>query len=164
MTQSTQREARKKVTFERTYDADIEDVWDLWTTTEGIESWWGPEGFRVKVHALDLRPGGEFSYAMIATGPQQIAFMKQAGMPLSTDTKVTFTEVVKHQRLGFSHLVDFVPGVAKYTADTLVELKASGGQVKMVVTLDAMHDAQWTQRAVMGMEQQLGKLDQVLAS
>ena len=31
-----------KIRIERTYNASIEDVWELWTTKEGIESWWGP--------------------------------------------------------------------------------------------------------------------------
>jgi uncharacterized protein YndB with AHSA1/START domain len=28
---------RQRVRLERTYRADIQDVWDLWTTKEGIE-------------------------------------------------------------------------------------------------------------------------------
>ena len=38
----------------------------LRTTKDGIESWWGPGGFTVKVRKLDLRSGGELHYAMIA--------------------------------------------------------------------------------------------------
>ena len=50
---------RKRFTFERTFEAPVEDVWELWTTRAGVESWGGPEGFRVKVHAIDPRPVGE---------------------------------------------------------------------------------------------------------
>jgi uncharacterized protein YndB with AHSA1/START domain len=46
------------ITIERTYTADIADMWALWTTKEGFESWWGPEGFRVDVHELDARASG----------------------------------------------------------------------------------------------------------
>ena len=77
-------QARRKVTLERTFQADLEDVWKMWTTRHGIESWWGPEGFRVKVHSLDLRPGGELTYAMTATAPEQIEFLRKSGMPLTT--------------------------------------------------------------------------------
>ena len=38
-----------KVVIERTYRAQAEELWDLWTTKTGFESWWGPEGFRVEV-------------------------------------------------------------------------------------------------------------------
>ena len=72
---------RRRVTLERSFRAPLTDVWELWTTKDGIESWWGPEGFRVEVHAIDLRPGGKLRYDMIAVAPEQIAFLKQAGMP-----------------------------------------------------------------------------------
>src|SRR3990170_603590 len=45
----------KQVRLERTYDASIEDVWELWTTKEGIEWWGGPGGFAVPVRKLDLQ-------------------------------------------------------------------------------------------------------------
>jgi uncharacterized protein YndB with AHSA1/START domain len=32
-------EPRRQITLERIYRADGQDVWDLWTTKEGIESW-----------------------------------------------------------------------------------------------------------------------------
>jgi uncharacterized protein YndB with AHSA1/START domain len=56
----------RRITLERVYRADVQDVWDLWTTKDGIESWWGPGGFAVTVRKLDLRPGGELLYAMTA--------------------------------------------------------------------------------------------------
>ena len=40
---------RKRITFERFYRANVQDVWDLWTTKSGIEPWWGPGGFAVTV-------------------------------------------------------------------------------------------------------------------
>jgi hypothetical protein len=68
-----------KVVIERTYRAQIEDVWDLWTTKAGFESWWGPQGFRVEVQTLDARVGGTLHYVMIADSPEMIAAMKQMG-------------------------------------------------------------------------------------
>lgn len=154
---------RRTLTLERTYDADLEDVWDLWTTAEGLESWWGPDGFRIEVRSLDLRPGGQLLYAMIADGPQQVAFMKNAGMPLVQECLITYREIVPRTRLAYVHLTDFVPGVAPYDVGTVVELVEASDGVRMRVTLDAMHDVEWTRRAAMGWEMQLGKLAQVLA-
>jgi len=45
---------KTRIVIQRSYVAALEDVWDLWTTKSGIESWWGPEGFRVEVRKLDL--------------------------------------------------------------------------------------------------------------
>jgi len=149
---------KKRITLERVYRADIQDVWDLWTTKDGIESWWGPGGFAVTVRTLDLRPGGELLYAMTAIDPPQVAFMKQAGMPLTHEARITFTEIVPPRRLAYVHLADFIPGVEPYDVATLVELVASGGEVRMTLTFDAMHDDEWTTRATTGWEEEIGKL------
>jgi uncharacterized protein YndB with AHSA1/START domain len=152
----------RKVTLERTFTASIEEVWDLWTTKEGLESWWGPDGFAVKVLRLDLRPGGELLYTMTAVGSDQIEFMKKAGMPLTSETHVRFTEVVPPQRLAYTTLADFIPGVEPYDAATAVELHRDADTVKLVLVIDAMHDEYWTKMAVMGWESELDKLARVL--
>ena len=107
------------IIMERTYDATVEDVWELWTTKDGIESWWGPEGFSVAVRAIDLRPGGELRYAMTATDPTQVEFMKSAGMPLTHEVLMAYGEIEPLRRFVMENLVDFVPGVEPYwvTAD-----------------------------------------------
>jgi uncharacterized protein YndB with AHSA1/START domain len=156
--------ARAQFSLERTYAASLEEVWALWTTKDGIESWWGPEGFDVTVRAIDLRPGGELVYVMTAVRAEEIAFMKQAGMPLATEAKVTYTEVQPRTRLGYKTLTDFVPGVEPYDVATLVELQATGEGVKMILTFDAMHDDQWTEQARAGHESQLRKLDALLGA
>ena len=75
--------ARRRITMERRFEATLEEVWELWTTREGIESWWGPEGFSVTVKHLELREGGHLDYDMVATDEGTIAFMKANGMPVS---------------------------------------------------------------------------------
>jgi uncharacterized protein YndB with AHSA1/START domain len=154
----------QQVRLERTYDASIEDVWELWTTKEGIESWWGPEGFAVTVLVLDLQPGGELHYAMTAVGAQQIEYMKKAGMPVTTNARITFKEVTAPRRLVYTHLTDFIPGVAPYDVATVLELEPASNGARLVLTLDAMHSEEWTQRAVMGWESELSKLAGALAS
>lgn len=153
---------RKTITIERTYRASIEEVWELWTTKEGIESWWGPEGFAVRVQRIDLRAGGELRYAMTAVAPEQVEFMKKAGMPLTTEAQIGYTEVVVHRRLAYKQLADFIPGIDPYSVETILELRAQGQQVHMVLTLEAMHDEQWTQMARMGRESELRKLEKLL--
>jgi uncharacterized protein YndB with AHSA1/START domain len=156
--------ARARFSIERSYAAPVERVWALWTTRRGIESWWGPEGFEVKVTSLELRPGGELSYAMTAVAPEQVAFMKQAGMPLTTQARVTYTEVMPGKRLAYKTVADFVPGVEAYEVGTLVEFQATAAGVKLVITVDAMHDEVWTARARAGNESQLRKLDTLLGT
>jgi uncharacterized protein YndB with AHSA1/START domain len=156
---------RRTVTIERMFKgATPEEVWELWTTAEGIESWWGPDGFNVKVRKLELRPGGALLYAMIAVGPDQVAYMKKAGMPVSQECTAYFTEVTPPRRLAFTCVVDFVPGVEPYETGTFVELHGHGDETHLTLTLEVMHDEQWTQMAVAGWESELGKLAKAIAA
>jgi uncharacterized protein YndB with AHSA1/START domain len=154
----------ERITLERTFDASLEDVWELWTTKDGIESWWGPDGFAVEVRSLDLSPGGELVYAMTATEPAQIAFMRNAGMPLTTETRIRYTEIEPPRHLVYENLVDFVDSVEPYEVGTVLELEPVAGGVHLTLHLDRMHDEVWTERAVMGWESELGKLERLLAA
>jgi uncharacterized protein YndB with AHSA1/START domain len=154
----------EKIVMERTYRATLEEMWALWTTKDGIESWWGPEGFSVTVHHLDLRVGGTLTYTMTATGPEQVAFMQGAGMPLATRSTITYTEVAPGQRLGYEMTADFIPGVRPYPVATTVSFDAEPEGVRMTLAFDAMHDEEWTQRSVMGHEGELGRLERVLSA
>ena len=150
--------ARGKVSIERTFNAAVEDVWELWTTKEGIESWWGPPGFAVKVRKLDFRRGGELLYAMTATAPEQIELIKKAGMPLTTESRAVYTDVLLLKLLAFTQLADFIPNVKPYEVATTVEFETSPQGVRLVMLLDAMHDEYWTRMATMGWESELDKL------
>ena len=156
--------AKSQFSIHRSYAASIEEAWALWTTKSGIESWWGPEGFDVTVTSLDLRPGGALVYLMTAVAPEQVAFMQRAGMPLTTECKVTYTEVSPQSRLAYKTLADFVPGVAPYDVNTVVKFEGAPGGVKITLLFDAMHDDIWTERARAGHESQMRKLDALFAA
>jgi hypothetical protein len=85
-------------------------------------------------------------------------------MPISTECRVTYTEVSAPGRLAYKTLTDFVPDVTPYEVDTVVELQATADGVKLTVTFDAMHDDLWTERARAGHESQMRKLDGLLAA
>ena len=162
---TTTKSKRATTTLERTYEATLDEVWPLWTTKEGIESWWGPEGFAVTVQELELRPGGKLLYTMTAVAEPQVAFMKRANMPLATHARITILSVEAPQRLVYDHHADFIPGVEPYATETIVELEARPeGQVHMRLTLEAMHDATWTERATMGWKSEIEKLVAALAA
>lgn len=148
-----------KIVVERTYRAKIEDVWDLWATKEGFESWWGPQGFRSEVVTLDARVGGALTYDMIADTPEMIAAMKAMGQPASHATRSSFVEVKRHERLVLRNVIDFLPGVEPYESDVAVDFYPKGDTVRMVVTLDGMHSDEFTRMQEEGFTSQLTKLD-----
>ena len=162
---STEDKARtgSKTVIERTYRAQLEEVWSLWTTKQGFESWWGPQGFRVEVHALEARVGGALQYDMIADSAEMIAAMKQMGMPVSHAVRSRFSELKPRERLVLTNFIDFLPGVKPYENDIAVDFATVGDRVRMVVTLQAMHSDEFTSQQEQGFGSQLTKLDKRFA-
>ena len=154
---------RPAITIERTYEAAVEDLWELWTTKEGFESWWGPEGFRVEVHRIDPRVGGELAYDMIACSAETIAAMQEAGRPSSHRTRGVFAELAPHRRLALMHVIDFLPEVAPYEHHITVDFLPEGEAVRMVVAIGPHADEHWTRQSVAGFESQLTKIPAALA-
>jgi uncharacterized protein YndB with AHSA1/START domain len=154
---------KKQFTIDRTLKAPVEKVWKMWTTKEGLEKWWGPEGFESVVRILDVRVGGRFEIVMTAVVPEIVEHLKSSGMGPSSVAKGDYTDVEANRRLAYANAIDFIPGVAPYTSTTTVELSPSpGGGTRLVVVNDAMHDDQWTEMARMGWEQQIGKLEKAV--
>ena len=151
--------AKPKIVIERTYQAKLDEVWDLWTTKEGFESWWGPEGFRVEVHTIDARLGGTLHYDMIADAPEMVAAMKQMGRPVSHPSRGVFSELQPRERLVLKHMIDFLPGVTPYENTIVVQFFSSGTSVRMVVTLEPMHSDEMSKMQSQGFTSQLKKLD-----
>ena len=154
--------ARDTITLERFLNAGIDEVWELWTTPSGVEAWWGPDGFEVKVRAMDLRPGGEMTYVMTATAPDQVDFMRKAGMPIATEARLTFVDVDPPRRLAYNHMADFIPGVPPYLVATQVDLEPTDQGARLLLKIQAMHDREWTGRMVQGWENELDKLARLL--
>lgn len=153
------RESQTPIVIERTYKATVRELWDLWATKEGFESWWGPEGFRVEVHKLEPRIGGTLHYDMIADSPEMIAAMLDAGRPASHPTRSRFSQWAPHTRLAITSVIDFLPGIETYESAIEVDFIDQGAMARMVVTLEPLHDPQFSQMQGMGMTCQLTKLD-----
>jgi uncharacterized protein YndB with AHSA1/START domain len=150
MTQQKAPAGIAPIQFERRYDnAAIEELWDLWTTKEGFESWWGPQGFRVAVQKLDAR----------------VAYMKRAGMSVSHGTSGRFTQITRLRSLEIVHAIDFIPGVQPYENRVRAEFfPEKGGGARMLVTVEPHPDPGWTRSATLGMESQLTKVANALAA
>jgi uncharacterized protein YndB with AHSA1/START domain len=156
--------AMTTTTLARTYPATAARIWELWTTPAGIEAWWAPDGFTTAVRTLDLRPGGDLVYAMTATGAEQIEFMTNNGMPLSTESRKTFTELEEPTRLAYTSLVDFVPGVEPYEHLTTVDLAENDGSTTITMTVEPLHDDVWTERLLAGRAMELDHLEALLGA
>ena len=62
---NTNNANNRTVTIKRSFDAPIKLVWEAWTQSEHLASWWGPKGMETKVIEHDFRVGGQWKYAMM---------------------------------------------------------------------------------------------------
>lgn len=148
------------IIVQRTYRADVTELWSLWTTKEGFESWWGPEQFRVHVHRIEAWTGGAIHYDMIADTAETVAAMARMGAPTVQPCRGVFSLVEPLRYLVLTQAIDFLPGVPRYDSRIEVEFRPLGdGTVRMTVTLGRMHDAATTAMQQEGFASQLGKLD-----
>ena len=148
--------------IERTYDAPAELIWELLTTTAGLDEWFAPDGFETRVSELELRPGGQLRYTMTATAPEQVAFMQDTGNPLSVELRKTFTEVAPLARLAYLSLIDFIPGHEPYEHLTTIDIEPAGDRTTVVMTVDPLHDETWTQGYRTHRGNELGNLEAVI--
>jgi len=61
-TRSTVDRATHTITFERSFPASREQVFDAWTKPEHVTQWWDPTGTPLVECTIDLRPGGAFKF------------------------------------------------------------------------------------------------------
>lgn len=57
--------SNRKITVTRHFDADVETVWEFWTTPELLDTWWAPKPWKAETKSLDFKPGGKWIYAMV---------------------------------------------------------------------------------------------------
>lgn len=147
---STQKAStgRASTVIERSYRTRVEELWRLWTTKEGFESWWGSEGSRVEVHTIEAREGGTLHYDMIAVAPAQIAEMNHLGMAASNSVRARFQEFRPYQRLVLTHTIDLVPGMKPYEQTIAVDFFPDGDTVRMVTTIELMHNEEFTRTSI----------------
>jgi uncharacterized protein YndB with AHSA1/START domain len=84
------------LSFERTYAAPIDAVWDAVTRPDAVRQWWGPEKTVVTDCEIDVRTGGRIFIVMQAGE----AMGKYAGTRWPMEG--TFTEVEPPNRLVYA--------------------------------------------------------------
>ena len=83
--------ADREIATSRVFDAPRDLVWQAWTDPKHLAHWYGPNGFTVTTHEMDVRPGGVWRLTM--HGPD--------GTDYPNLTR--YVEVVRPERLVYEH-------------------------------------------------------------
>ncbi len=83
--------ADREILVSRVFDAPRELVYKVWTDKQHVAQWFGPRGFSITVHEMDVRPGGVWRFVM--HGPDGVDY----------GNRITFVEVKEPERLVYIH-------------------------------------------------------------
>lgn len=125
------------VTIERTVDAPIALLWELWTRPEHFGAWYGPDGARLPVVEMDVRAGGRRHFCMemdTPDGPMRMWFVGEY-REVSPTTRLVYTENMSNENGDVLTPADMgMPGDHPATTEVTVELEDRGDQTHMVMT------------------------------
>jgi uncharacterized protein YndB with AHSA1/START domain len=82
----------REIVTTRLIDAPRELVFDAWTTPEHVSRWWGPNGFTLTIHEMDVRPGGVWRFIM--HGPDGAGYKNE----------IVFVEIARPERIVYDHV------------------------------------------------------------
>ncbi len=58
--------ANNAIHVTREFGADLDLVWQAWTTAELLDQWWAPKPYYVQTKTLHFAEGGQWHYVMIS--------------------------------------------------------------------------------------------------
>jgi uncharacterized protein YndB with AHSA1/START domain len=123
------------VVIERTFDASVNLIWQMWTDPEHFKKWYGPQGFTIPVAEMDLRVGGKRLICMVSPDGSMKMWTTGEYVEIVPKERVVYTEspadengnVVSPTAMG---MPEGYPTTTKVT----VLLEEIDGRTKMVMT------------------------------
>ncbi len=125
--------SKDSVVIERTFEAAIDFIWQMWTQPEHFKNWYGPNGATIPIAEMDVRIGGK-----------RLICMEMRGMKMWTTGE--YTEIVPTARLVYTESMadengnvvspsDMgMPEGYPVTTEVVVLLEDLGGRTKMIMT------------------------------
>jgi uncharacterized protein YndB with AHSA1/START domain len=125
------------VVIERTLDAPIALVWQMWTEPEHFAAWYGPDGVAIPVARLDVRVGGTRLVCMemqTPDGPRRMWFTGEH-LEVSAPRRLVYTESMadEHGNVLSPAAMGMPPGHPETTTVT-IELEDLGSRTRLVLT------------------------------
>jgi len=125
------------VVIERSFDAPVDLIWQMWTDPAHFAAWYGPDGATIPVAKLDVRVGGTRLVSMevhTPDGPMQMWFTGEYREVVENE-RLVYTESMSDENGRVLSPADMgMPAGHPTTTEVRVELEDVGGRTKMVMT------------------------------
>ena len=154
----------KSVEIERTFDAPIATIWQMWTEAEHFASWYGPMGATIPTCTMNVEVGGTRHVCMemeTPNGTMQMWFVGEY-REISPMTRLVDTESMSNEAGDVLTPADMgMPGDGPSVTEVVVELTEAGEQTHMKMQhIGIPHDSP----GGMGWNMALDKLEGLLAA
>ena len=125
------------VVLERSFDAPVELIWQMWTDPEHFKAWYGPEGANIAVANMDIRVGGTRLVCMemqSPNGPMQMWFTGEYRVVIENE-RLVYTESMADANGNLLEPSTMgMPDGHPTTTEVTVEFHAVDGRTEMVMT------------------------------
>jgi uncharacterized protein YndB with AHSA1/START domain len=133
----TDKDSQDAVVIERSFDAPVDLIWQMWTDPEHFKAWYGPAGAAIPVAKMDVRVGGTRLVCMevqAPAGPMQMWFTGEYREVVESE-RLVYTESMCDENGNVSSPSDMgMPPGHPMTTEVRVELEELAGSTKMVLT------------------------------
>lgn len=128
---------QQSVVLERTFDAPVSLIWQMWTDADHFSAWYGPDGASVPVANMDVRVGGSRLLCMemqTSNGAMQMWFTGEY-REIVENERLVYTESMSDENGNVMSPADMgMPDGHPEVTEITVELEDLGGSTRMVMT------------------------------
>ena len=111
--------ADNEIVISRVMNAPRELVFDMWLKHEHLANWFGPEGFTITTHEIDVRTGGLWHFTM--HGPDGVDY----------GNHIVYTEVTRPERIAYRQSGEGSTAAIRFeTVATFIDM---GGKTELVL-------------------------------
>lgn len=125
------------IVIERTFDAPVATIWDMWTRPMHFRAWCGPMGAAVPIAEMDVRVGGARRIAMevqTPNGPMTMWFVGEYRQVDPTDRLVYTESLADEAGRVLSPVEAGLPEGHPEVTEVVVEFVDLGGTTHVVMT------------------------------
>jgi uncharacterized protein YndB with AHSA1/START domain len=123
------------VVVERTFEANIDLIWQMWTNPEHFKKWYGPKGFTVPIAEMDLRVGGKRLICMASPDGSMKMWTTGEYREIVPNERLVYTESPSDENGNLiSPSAMGMPEGYPTVTEVTVLLEELGGRTKMVMT------------------------------